>query len=372
MDVISLTRELLSFNNINPPGNEEEIARFTGDLLSENGFRTEYFRFSDNRLHLVAERGLTAAKPPIVLSGHFDTVPLGNKPWSIDPFAGEVHDGKIWGRGSTDMKGGVAAMIIASINAFKEDPPEGGVRLIFTAAEELGCIGVQQLEKIYIDHGKASAIIVGEPTSNHPFIGHKGALYINVVTSGVTAHSSMPELGDNAIYKAARAILKAKDFNFKAEKDPLLGYPTINVGKMVGGMNINSVPDHAEFSIDIRSTSKVDHDELFSRLKDELGDEAILEALVNMKSVFTREEDPFVQMIYDICGVDREDKSASRTLPYLTDGSVLQRMYNGVPTVILGPGQPGMAHQTDEFCYVSKLEESVKIYNDIIKNWRNI
>jgi succinyl-diaminopimelate desuccinylase len=371
MEVISLTRELLAFNNINPPGNEEEIARFAGKLLTDKGFRTEYYFFGEGRLHLVAERGLSDTGPPIVLSGHFDTVPLGNKKWSVDPFAGQVLDGKIWGRGSSDMKGGLAAMIIASILTFEGSPPAGGIRLIFSAAEELGCIGIQQLAEILKESGSASALIVGEPTSNHPYIGHKGALYLNAVTTGLTAHSSMPHLGDNAIYKAAMSILKAKDFNFKAEQDPLLGFPTINVGRMNGGMNINSVPDHAEFSIDIRSTTKVDHNELLSRLMKELGPETALETLVNMGSVFTDEKNPFVQLAYDICGVDRNNKSVPKTLPYLTDGSVLQRLYKGIPTIILGPGQPEMAHQTNEFCYISKLEESVKIYSEIITKWKN-
>jgi succinyl-diaminopimelate desuccinylase len=370
MDVVSLTRELLSFNNINPPGNEEEIAKFAGKILAENGFYVHYYSFSAGRLHLISERGLSETVPPIVLSGHFDTVPLGNKTWNVDPFAGKVYEGKIWGRGSSDMKGGLASMIIASIQAFEESPPEGGLRLIFSAAEELGCIGIQQLATTLTDPGSASAVIVGEPTSNHPYIGHKGALYLNAVTNGITAHSSMPHLGDNAIYKAARSILKAKDFKFEAERDPLLGFPTINVGRMSGGMNINSVPDHAEFTIDIRSTSKVDHNELLIRLGRELGPDTVLETLVSKESVFTDEKDPFVQLVYDICGVDGNNKSISKSLPYLTDGSVLQKLYKGVPTIILGPGQPEMAHQTDEFCIISKLEESVKIYSQIITKWR--
>lgn len=371
MDVISLTRELLAFNNINPPGNEEEIARFVGRLLAGYGFSTEFYMFGVNRVHLVAEKGLTSSKPPIVLSGHFDTVPLGSKKWNIDPFAGQVHEGKIWGRGSSDMKGGLAAMIQASIISFETSPPEGGVRLIFTAAEEAGCSGARQLADFIKDAGTASGIIVGEPTSNYPYIGHKGALYINAASSGRTAHSSMPELGENAIYKAAKAILKARDFNFEAVNDQLLGYPTINVGRMSGGMNINSVPDHAEFSIDIRSTPGVAHDELLKRLARVLGPEITLETLVDMKAVITDENNPFVQFVYDICGVDRDDKTMPKALPYLTDGSVLQMMYNGAPTIILGPGQPEIAHQTDEFCYLSKLEESVKIYSHIISKWRS-
>jgi succinyl-diaminopimelate desuccinylase len=371
MDVISLTRQLLAFNNINPPGNEEQIARFAGGILSENGFQTDYHVFSEGRLHLVAEKGLNGSFPPIVLSGHFDTVPLGARPWNHDPFAGKVEDGRIWGRGSSDMKGGVAAMMIAAIQAFSNAKPAGGVRLIFTAAEELGCIGIKQLAEELKDFGEASAVIVGEPTSNHPYIGHKGALYMNAVTRGITAHSSMPHLGENAIYKAAESILKARDFKFGADNDPLLGYPTINVGKMNGGMNINSVPDRAEFSIDIRSTSKVDHEELIARLRNEFGPGTELEVLVNMWSVNTDEDHPFTNLVYSVCGVDGKNETRPKSLPYLTDGSMLQRMFKGAPTIILGPGEPGMAHQTDEYCFVDKLEKSVEIYRNIITQWRN-
>jgi len=370
MDLISLTKKLLSFNNINPPGNEEGIARYVADILTENGFNVRLPEFEQGRLHLIAEKGLSAGKAPIVLSGHFDTVPLGNNKWSHDPFAGEVSEGKIWGRGSSDMKGGVAAMVLAAVDACKPEAPEGGIRLIFTAAEELGCIGVQQLMRTIDNAGTASAVIVGEPTGNIPATGHKGAIYLNVVTSGKTAHSSMPHLGDNAIYKAATAILKARDFRFETEKDPLLGYPSINVGKMNGGLNINSVPDHAEFTIDIRSTSKTDHNKTIKRIREELGEDALPEVLVDMTPVFTSEDDPFVQLVYEICGIKKGTEGFPRSLPYLTDGSVLQKVYGGIPTIILGPGEPEMAHKTDEFCYISKLEESYRIYREIILKWR--
>lgn len=371
MDVVSLTRELLSFNNINPPGNEEGIALFAGKLLEDNGFSVTYYRFDEGRLHLIAEKGVSEGKAPVVLSGHFDTVPLGAKPWSRDPFAGEVSEGKIYGRGSSDMKGGVAAMMVAAIEASAEQPPPAGIRLIFTAAEELGCIGVRQLASVLKTPGKASAVIVGEPTANHPYIGHKGALYMNVVTTGKTAHSSMPHLGDNAIYKAAQAILRAKDFDFRADADPLLGYPTINIGRMSGGMNINSVPDRAEFSIDIRSTTRVDHRELLERLKETMGPEAVPGVLVDMWPVQTDAGHPFTKLGYSICGIDGSDPDIPKTLPYLTDGSMLQSLYGGSPTIILGPGQPELAHQTDEYCLVNRLEESVRIYKEIIINWRN-
>ncbi len=370
MDIISLTRKLLSFNTVNPPGNEGVIAKFVGGILAVHGFKIEYPVFEANRLHLIAEKGLSSKRPPIVLSGHFDTVPPGGKSWSFDPFAGEVNDSKIFGLGSSDMKGGLAAMILASIEAFEETPPAGGIRLIFSAGEETGCQGVSKLVKEKKGPGEASAIIVGEPTANLPVTGHKGALYLKAVTTGKTAHSSMPELGVNAIYKAARSIMKIMDYDFEAEPDPLLGYPTLNVGMISGGMNINSVPDHAEFTIDIRSTAKVDHNDLLNKLKKEIGDEAVIGILVDLKPVFTPENDPFVQIVYDECKVNSTGSGFSKTLPYLTDGAVLQKVYNDAPTVILGPGQPEMAHQIDEFCYLDKLAQAKNIYKNIILKWR--
>lgn len=369
IDVISLTRKLLTFNNTNPPGNEKEIAVFSGELLKNHGFRAEYYYYGENRLNLVAERGLCSEIPPIVLSGHFDTVPLGNMPWSVNPFGGEIKDGKIWGRGSSDMKGGVAALITASVNAFEESVAPGGVRLIFSAAEELGCQGITDLVSTHKIGGEASAVIVAEPTANLPVTGHKGALYLNAVFSGRTAHSSMPDLGDNAIYKAARAVLNIRDFDFEAERDPLLGFPTINVGMISGGMNINSVPDVAEFTIDVRSTTKVDHKSILERLKKDMEGEAVFEVLTDLAPVYTPEEEPFIQLVYNICGVGQSAEEYPKALPYLTDGAVLQRHYQNAPTVILGPGQPEMAHQTDEFCYLNNLKKAVRIYKEIMIKW---
>lgn len=370
MDVVSLTQKLLSFNTINPPGNEEGIARYTGAILDDNGFTTEYFPYGNNRLQLVAEKGIKAGKPAVVFSGHFDTVALGSKPWSVDPFGHMISDGKIWGRGSCDMKGALAAIITAAIEASYEYPEGNGIRLIFTADEEPGCLGSQQLIKSFSGQQNASAIIIGEPTNNLPATGHKGAIYLSGKCTGKSAHSSMPDKGINAIYKAARSIIRISELNFDVEKDPLLGYPTLNVGKINGGMNLNSVPDHAEFTIDIRTTSKTDHGNIMRKISEEIGNETVLETLVDITPVFTTDTDPFVRFVYGVCGIDEKSPGFPLSLPYLTDGAVLQRFYNNAPTVILGPGQPEMAHQTDEYCFIDNLEKSVKIYKEIIINWK--
>ena len=131
MDVVSLTRQLIAFNTINPPGNEAGIAVFVSDLLSSHGFETRLYPFAEGRLQLIAEWGISASRPPLVLSGHFDTVPLGASRWTADPFSGEESEGRLFGRGSSDMKGGLAAMVIAAIRVSRDNLP-GGIRLIFS------------------------------------------------------------------------------------------------------------------------------------------------------------------------------------------------------------------------------------------------
>lgn len=369
MDVVSLTRKLISFNTINPPGNEESIALFTGDILKSGGYEVEYIPYGKNRLQLIAGKGINELNAPVIFSGHFDTVPPGNKQWSKNPLGGDISEGRIFGRGSSDMKGGLAAMIIAAIEAFNENPPSNGIRLLFTADEEPGCKGVQELIKSIRPPLNASAIIVGEPTANLPASGHKGAIYLKGVCTGKTAHSSMPEKGINAIYKAARSISRLSEFRFDTEKDDLLGYPTLNVGKISGGMNINSVPDHAEFTIDIRTTSKTNHKNIIGKIKEIIGNEADIETIVDMNPVYANEKDSFMDLLYSICGIDKTSPGFPLALPYLTDGAVLRKFFGNVPTVILGPGEPGQAHKTDEYCHIDKLERSVSIYKEIISKW---
>jgi len=365
-DVIALTRELLAFDTSGPQSGEEASARFLGGLLSEEGFAVRYDQLAPGRLTVIAEKGLADDRPPLVFSGHLDTVPLGASPWKEPPFAGRIREGRLYGRGASDMKGGIAAMLCAARRAFAKAAPRGGLRFILTAGEEPGCLGARHLADTRYSLGQARALIVGEPTSNVPYLGHKGALFLKVSASGRTAHSSMPELGDNAIYKAARAITRVENFRFHAERDALHGLPTINVGRMSGGENLNSVPDHAEFSVDIRTTATVDHTEIRERLCRELGDEVAVETLVDLTPVSTRADDPFARLVDAVCGVPAGGGDRPRSLSYVTDGTHLQRLYGGAPTIILGPGEPGQAHRTDEFCLTDKLREAVTLYEAII------
>src|SRR5438552_4269088 len=144
-DAISLTRSLLAFDTINPPGRESDCARHAGALLGQWGFRVEYHEYEPGRTSLVARAGGSDAIAPLCLTGHLDTVALGARAWSKDPFAGETDGERLYGRGSSDMKAGVAAILLAARTFASRLAQTPGITLVLTAAEEGGCIGSQEL-----------------------------------------------------------------------------------------------------------------------------------------------------------------------------------------------------------------------------------
>src|SRR3954447_417406 len=222
IDPIELARELIAFNTINPPGNELNCIRHLERILAYAGLETSLQTFAPDRANLTARIGGDGGAPPLCFTGHVDTVPLGNAPWSVDPFAGEVIDGKMYGRGSSDMKCGVAAFVAAIANMAGQLQGHGGVVLVITAGEEIGCEGAFHLARAGT-LGRAGAIVVAEPTSNAALVGHKGALWLRVILKGVTAHGSMPHLGVNAAYKAARVLTTLETFQLNVAPHPYLG-----------------------------------------------------------------------------------------------------------------------------------------------------
>ena len=369
LDAVELTRALIGFDTINPPGNERPCAEHLGHLLENAGFSNSYHEFEDRRTSLVARLGGSSEAAPLCFTGHIDTVPLGAAPWTVDPFAGEISDGKLYGRGSTDMKSGVAAFVIACLQMIEELSNGPGVVLVITAGEETGCEGAYHMAGLGNVLGEAGAIVVAEPTHNQPLIGHKGAIWLTARTTGVTAHGSMPEQGDNAVYKAARAISKLEDFDFNIARDPVLGKPTLNVGTVHGGQNVNSVPDGAEVGIDIRTTPGSDHDKIRSDLTSYLGEEVALEPFVNVGGVLTDAGNAWVQDVFNVMTDILGERPDANTAPYFTDAAALTPAYGGVPTVILGPGETAMAHQTDEYCRVDRINEAVEAYKQIALRW---
>ena len=369
---VELTQELVGFNTINPPGNERACAERLGAMLEDAGFAVELCPFGEGRAQLIARIGGAGHKLPIGFTGHLDTVPLGAQPWSVEAFAGAIVDGKLYGRGSSDMKSGVAAFVAACVGLAGRLPGTPGVVLIITAGEETGCSGAEALVRREPRIPPVAALVVAEPTGNRPLIGHKGALWVEAVTRGVTAHGSMPENGVNAVYRAARAVTALQEFDFNVARHGVLGAPTLNVGTLSGGLNINSVPDRAAIGIDIRTIPGQSHAKIRQELTSYLGNDVTLDTLLDAQSVWT---DPSNAWIESVRRVAREIAGVDTTIggaPYFTDASVLTPALGSPPTAIIGPGELALAHQTDEYCLVSRVEQAAELYVRLIRDWCEI
>jgi succinyl-diaminopimelate desuccinylase len=369
-DPVQIAGDLIRLNTINPPGGEEAAARYIGELLHGHGLATAYYQLEENRAGLIATISGQGGKPPLVFTGHLDTVPLGSVDWSFAPHCGIVEQGRLLGRGSADMKSGVAALAAAATVLAQDQPGPSDMIFVFTAAEETGCQGAEQMAAGGGLPARAGALVVAEPTDNVPFLGHKGALWLEAVAKGKSAHGSMPDMGDNAIYKAARAAAGLERFFAAAQAHPQLGKPTINVGTFNGGSKINMVPDHAQFQIDLRTVPGVDHGELFDRVAQTVGADISLKRLIDLPGFLTLAEDSWVAGVLALLEQMQGQPPLPGYVNYFTDASVLLPAMGNPPAVILGPGLPGQAHQTDEFCQADKITEAAGLYLAIGRQWQ--
>ncbi|BEQ13948.1 peptidase M20 [Desulfoferula mesophila] len=369
-DPVKIATDLICLDTINPPGGEEAAARYLGDLLAQRGLATEYYQLEPHRSGLVATLAGTGGRPALVFTGHLDTVPLGNAAWSFGPHCGEVKDGRLLGRGASDMKSGVAAMAAAAAALAEEWAGEADLVFVFTAAEETGCQGAEQMAAGGKLPAQAGALLVAEPTNNVPFLGHKGALWLEATARGKSAHGSMPDMGDNAIYKAARAAAGLEQLFAEAPAHTQLGKPTVNVGTFHGGSKINMVPDQAVFQVDLRTVPGVEHDELFARVAGQLGPDIALERLIDLPGFLTPAEEPWAARVLALLEREQGRPPQPGYVNYFTDASVLRPALGNPPTVILGPGLPGQAHQTNEFCETAKIVEAAGLYLALAREWQ--
>jgi succinyl-diaminopimelate desuccinylase len=366
LNAIQLTRELLRINTINPTHPERPCAERVAGLLEGAGYSVSLHDFAPGRTSVWA--AIEGPGAPLCFAGHLDTVPLGGAPWSKDPFAGEVDGPRLYGRGASDMKSGVAAIITAAIEIARLLNRKAGLVLMLVAGEETGCEGSAHLART-VRLGRAGALVVGEPTGNRPVIGHKGALWLRARTKGVTAHGSMPHEGVNAVYKAARAALQLEALRFEVAPDPLLGTPTVNVGTFSGGLNINSVPDEAVMGIDVRTIPSQRHSEIRAHLARLLGPDVELTPIVDVEGVRTAESDPFVRQVCEVVASVTGQPAQPGAATYFTDASVLTPALGAPPTVVLGPGEHDQCHKTDEWCRMDRIEQAVEIYTRVARAW---
>jgi succinyl-diaminopimelate desuccinylase len=179
----------------------------------------------------------------------------------------------------------------------------------------------------------------------------------------------MPEQGDNAVHKAAKGVLLLAEHHFKAPRHSHLGGSTLNVGSLHGGMNVNSVPDQAEVQIDIRTIPGQSNDAIVAELGGLLGEDASISRMVDVGAVASNPQNEWISDVFDLCEKKSGQRIDPRGAPFFTDASILVPAMGNIPALILGPGEPTMAHKTNEYCLVPKIEEAVGLYIDIARQW---
>jgi succinyl-diaminopimelate desuccinylase len=365
MSAVDLALELIRLDTVNPPGNEGAVVDLLSERLSAAGFEPAVHEHAPGRPNLIARLpGTDPERPALCMTGHMDTVPLGGAPWSAEPF-GSLDDGRLHGRGASDMKGGVAAIVLAAERVAALGRGEAGLELVFTAAEETGCEGARFLAERPGLLGRVGAVLVAEPTGGVPHVGHKGVVFTRASTEGVSAHGSAPHLGRNAIYPLARAVAALADLTLDAEPHPVLGEPTLNVGTIAGGSGVNLVPDRAEAQIDVRTVPGLTGEAVLAQLAAAAGPEVALEPWIDLAPVITDPNDPWLQTVFAIAGGDSEPRGVA----YFTDAAALTPAYGDPPTVIWGPGEAAQAHQTDEWAEAAKIDAAAADFFEVARRW---
>jgi succinyl-diaminopimelate desuccinylase len=367
-DVVELTRSLVRLNTVNPPGNERACAQLVARALEAGGLTTSAHESGAGRTTIVARLAGTSEASPLCFTGHLDTVPVGSEAWARDPFAGELADGRVHGRGASDMKGGVAALVVAA-HRLARLALRPTLILALTAGEETGCEGAFHLVRTTKALDGVGAILVAEPTANYPLLGHRGALWLEIRVPGRSAHGSTPERGVSAIGRAARGVIRLEALRFDEAHHALLGAASLNVGTIHGGTGANVVADLVTLGLDVRTLPHQRPHELVRQLAGAFDCEVEVRTLIDVPSVLTPADDPWVRCVFDVMAPLLGESPRPRTAPYFTDASALRQGATAAPTIILGPGDPDLAHRPDESCAVERLEMAVDAYVRIGAAW---
>jgi len=325
-----------------------------------------------------------ATRSGLVLSGHTDVVPVDGQEWNSDPFVPRLRDGKLFGRGTADMKGfiGVVLTQLPSILNMQLAQP---LHVAFSFDEEIGCLGAPLMLSALSKHGiEPQGCIVGEPTGMQTVVAHKGISNYRCYVRGRAAHSSLPALGCNAIEYAAQLICFIRELADRLrEKGPFdsefdAAYSTIQTSTIKGGIAINTVPEHCEFDISFRNLPEVDAGELFAAVR-----RYALDVVLPKMEVDTAEASILFETLADVPALQVNETAQvtrlvraltadqqTRKLSYATEAGQFQRA--GIHAVICGPGDIRQAHRADEFValeqitrceqFVTKLLDTLQVH----------
>ncbi|WP_341643218.1 M20 family metallopeptidase [Thauera sp. SDU_THAU2] len=371
-EVLNLTRALLAIDTIDPPGNEETAAKIVAEMLEAEGIACRFQEIAPGRTNLIARVKGSGERPALSMSAHFDTIGVDPVTWTRNAFSGEIEDGRVYGRGATDMKGGMAAMAMAAIEIKRAGMPLlGDLVLHFTAAENSSLLGAKALvEGGHFDG--VGALLNSEPSSMRLFVTEKGTAWIRATASGDTGHSAFRdgETGDrgNAIVRLARFIDRVHDLDLKAPHHRHLRPPTINPGVISGGLATPLTPPRAVCDIDVRLVPGLEAEAVLAAFRTVAGPDIALELLDSKPPVDTPDDHPFVQLCLAALKDETGYPGGPEGVPYYSDCAVVAPVLN-LPMVIIGPGEVGHSGRPDEYCEIDKLEASVRVYRTIAERY---
>jgi len=360
--VTELLGQLIRIPSVNPEGDpgtphtgEGNCAKFLKEFLIQQGAEVWLQEVLPDRPNVVAKFPAgRAGKPRLLFAPHTDTVSVAGM--TIEPFGGVGREGKIWGRGASDTKGPMAAMLCALVES-RDIIPDLSHEIWFAGlmGEEAG----QHGSRAPAQAEKFDFVIVGEPTNLRTVHAHKGSVWLTLRTKGKSVHASMPEKGKNAIegmMEVWRFMRSEFDAVFGALSHPVLGRATINLGTIQGGSKVNIVPDFCEAWVDIRTLPGQDVESFVQTVRGKFPE---LEILVKNSLPLHTDPDHKVIALLEECGGTRDGA------PWFCDAAVFAEA--GVPAVALGPGSIAQAHTADEWITISDLEAGVEFFKKFLK-----
>ena len=375
---IKILQDVIQIETVND--NEVAVAEYFKDLLNEYEIDSKLVEYSPTRANLVAE--IKGEKPGKVLifNGHSDVVAAGDpEDWTHPPFAGVIEDGKLYGRGATDMKAGLTALALAMIEIKEQDFLKAGtIRFIITVGEEIGMYGSKQMtEEGYVDD--ADAIIVGEPKMGNGKIvtAHKGSVQYEIVSYGRSAHSSMPELGINSIQQIVDFIPVANEKIAEAAskgENEKLGRMLNAFTVIDGGDQINSIPAITKLKGNGRTVPEVDNEMFLDALNasiDEINNQIEgrleLNIMQNNPAVESDFDTDLIQSFRNVANVEIEPVGMTGA----TDASNFGRIEKDFDLAIYGPGVMEVAHQVDEYVEIDDYLNFIDLYQKVAQDYLN-
>ncbi|MHC4060701.1 MAG: M20 family metallopeptidase [Planctomycetota bacterium] len=363
-----LLRKLVQADSSSEKG-ELAVAEVICGELARSGIEARVDNWSKNRANLICRISSPGRRKALLFACHLDVVPPGQTGWSHPPFEAIESNGRIYGRGSADMKGGIAAVVTAIRQAVESDCRlDGDIILLGAAGEETDSCGARRF--VRSSGGELSAlagIVLPEPTDFEVVTAHRGMLWLEVTTKGKAAHGSTPQAGVNAIASMKTVLEELENHDFGFEPYKLLGECSMSINTIVGGEAINVVPDKCRIGIDIRTLPGQNHQDIiadfqrrFVKLRQK---NPQFEAQVSMiREVGALETDASCGFVKDFCFVVGRDET--KAVGFTTDGPHLTPL--GAPIVVFGPGKPEVCHKPDEYIDIADAERAVECYKNII------